>query len=115
MHRNIPAPTDDVEQRIGDKFINSKPIRILAALQDDKTENYGQEISYAINSTYSHTLKTLKEFQELGIVKYQIKGRKKIYKLTEFGEELAEDCQPWFDRLDCKPENNRGTVLGTSA
>ena len=107
MDNNISAPDNEESEHQYSKFINEKPFKILAVLENESTENYGQAIRDQVDSTYSHTLKTLKQFEEDGLVESEQKGRKKIYRLTEEGRELADDCKPWFERLNFNP--SRGT------
>lgn len=50
---------------------------------------YATILSKGVDITYSHTVKLLDLFQELGLVEFEKKGRIKIVKLTDMGDDLA--------------------------
>jgi hypothetical protein len=50
---------------------------------------YVSVLSKETDCTYSHTVKLLDEFRNLGLVEFEKKGRVKFIKLTADGEELA--------------------------
>ena len=50
---------------------------------------YATIIAKEVDCTYSHTVKLLDLFKILGLVDFEKKGRIKIVKLTELGEDLA--------------------------
>lgn len=52
---------------------------------------YATIISKETDCTYSHTVKLLDMFQEYGLVDFEKKGRIKIVKLTDFGNEVAKN------------------------
>ncbi|WP_049996382.1 helix-turn-helix domain-containing protein [Halococcus sediminicola] len=81
------------DDAIMDLLLNEKPAKILRTLREPSKDNYGQAIAYKINSTYSHTLKLLKRFEEHDVVESDTDGRKKIYELTEDGQELADAAE----------------------
>ena len=81
-------------------FINEKPAQILAAIQDPRVDSYGRPISRAIDSTYSHTLKTLHKLENYNLIEMNTKGRRKIACLTEEGEQLAEHTQVLLNTFD---------------
>lgn len=51
---------------------------------------YATILSKEVDCTYSHTVKVLNTFKELGLVEFEKRGRIKIVKLTETGEALAK-------------------------
>ena len=56
----------------------------------DTRKNFGSAISKSINTTYSHTVKILKKFEDLQLIIVSKEGRvKKIY-LTDKGKGIAK-------------------------
>ena len=68
-------------------FLHVKPVRMLTVLQDGP--KYATIISKETDCTYSHTVKLLDMFRDFGLVDFEKKGRIKIIKLTDTGEDLA--------------------------
>jgi DNA-binding MarR family transcriptional regulator len=68
-------------------FLHVKPIKILISLRSGP--KYVTMIAKEIDMTYSHTIKLLDVFNELGLVEFEERGRIKMIKLTESGEEVA--------------------------
>lgn len=67
-------------------FFKEKPLALLLSLRDGP--KYPTKISKKIDCTYSHTIKILNEFKDLGIVDFEKHGRIKMVHLTKLGEEL---------------------------
>jgi DNA-binding MarR family transcriptional regulator len=90
-----------MEDSIRSIFTNEKPVMALVHLKSRRTENYASEISDKIDTTYSHTVKILGRFEDLGLVTSAgYKGRKKMLKLTDSGKELAEKAHEFVAELD---------------
>jgi DNA-binding MarR family transcriptional regulator len=107
MESEDPTPNEDRHERpTYELFLNQTPAKILAALKNPQIDNYGRPISRAIDSTYSHTLKTISRLEEHGILETEIDGRKKTIMLTEKGEELAEHTEKLLDSFETKPVAN---------
>jgi len=68
-------------------FLRPKPVRIIVTLREGP--KYATIIAKEVDCTYSHTVKLLDLFKILGLVDFEKKGRIKIVKLTEVGEDLA--------------------------
>lgn len=81
------------DHAVMDLLLNEKPAKILRTLREPSKDNYGQAIAYKINSTYSHTLKLLKRLEKHDVVTCDTDGRKKLYELTEDGQELADAAE----------------------
>lgn len=73
-------------------FLHSKPVKMLVALRMDSVQ-YATHVSKAVDCTYSHTVKVLDLFKNLGLVTFDKKGRVKIVKLTSEGEDIAHDFE----------------------
>ena len=69
-------------------FLHVKPARMLASLR--KGPKYATILSKEIDVTYSHTVKLLDLFNDFGLVEFEKKGRIKMVKLTDRGEEVAK-------------------------
>jgi len=68
-------------------FLHVKPVKILISLRSGP--KYVTLIAKEVDMTYSHTIKLLDIFNELGLVEFEEKGRIKMVKLSDSGEELA--------------------------
>ena len=71
-------------------FLHPKPVKMLTSLKNDDIK-YATQVSKVVDCTYSHTVKVLEMFKELGLVVFEKKGRIKIVRLTEEGMDIAED------------------------
>lgn len=69
-------------------FLHAKPVKMLVALKQDDIIN-ATHVSKTVNCTYSHTVKVLEMFKDYGLVKFDKKGRIKVVKLTDVGEDIA--------------------------
>lgn len=78
-----------VKQKFGPKlFLRIKPVKMLTSLKSGP--KYATIIAKETDCTYSHTVKLLDLFRDLGLVEFEKKGRIKIVKLTVLGEEIAK-------------------------
>jgi len=73
-------------------FLHSKPVKMLTSLNMG-TVKYATQVSKAVDCTYSHTVKVLDQFKNLGLVEFDKKGRIKLVKLTDQGVEIAHDFE----------------------
>jgi len=69
-------------------FLRTKPSQMLILLR--KGPKYATLLSKEVDVTYSHTVKLLDIFNDLGLVEFEKKGRIKMVKLTALGEEIAK-------------------------
>jgi DNA-binding MarR family transcriptional regulator len=69
-------------------FLRPKPVDMLIKLRSGP--KYATIIAKEVDCTYSHTVKLLDLFKVLGLVDFEKKGRIKIVKLTDNGENLAK-------------------------
>ena len=75
------------EKFLAKLFLRTKPARMLVSLRDGP--KYATVISKSVDCTYSHTVKLLELFNDFGLVDFEKKGRIKIIKLTDVGEDMA--------------------------
>jgi len=68
-------------------FLRLKPVKMLVMLREGP--KYATILSKGTDITYSHTVKLLDLFNDLGLVEFEKKGRIKVVKLTRVGEEVA--------------------------
>lgn len=68
-------------------FLHTKPVKLIISLKS--SPKYATLLSKEIDCTYSHTVKLLNNFHKFGLVEFEKKGRIKIVKLTNSGEDLA--------------------------
>ena len=75
-----------------DLFLHSKPVKMLTVLKRAEVQ-YASQVSKAVDCTYSHTVKVLDQFKNLGLVKFEKKGRIKLVRLTDEGLDIAHDFE----------------------
>jgi len=68
-------------------FLHAKPVKLIVSLK--KGPQYATILSKDIDCTYSHTVKLLDQFKRFGLVDFEKKGRIKIVKLTQSGDDIA--------------------------
>ena len=73
-------------------FLRKKPVRLLLNIKMGG-QKYVSVLAKETDCTYSHTVKLLDMFQELGIVEFEKHGRIKFVNLTEDGMALAGDFE----------------------
>lgn len=78
-------------------FLRPKPVRMLVCLKSGP--KYATIVAKEVDCTYSHTVKLLDLFRVLGLVDFEKKGRIKIVKLTEMGEDLARNMETILVKL----------------
>ncbi len=88
-----------------DLFLHSKPVRMLTCLKRAEVQ-YASQVSKAVDCTYSHTVKVLDQFKNLGLVKFEKKGRIKLVRLTDEGLDIAHD----FEGISRKFGKLAGTI-----
>ncbi len=83
-------------------FMRKKPVELLVALKTQK-KKYVSVLAKEADCTYSHTVKLLNEFKEIGLVKFDKMGRVKFVNLTQKGESLAEKMEEILRRFSKTP------------
>ncbi len=78
-------------------FLHVKPTKILISLRSGP--KYVTMIAKEVDMTYSHTIKLLDIFNEIGLVEFEEKGRIKMVKLTAAGEEIARIFDTLLSKL----------------
>lgn len=78
-------------------FFRLKPVKMLVALKAGP--KYATIIAKETDCTYSHTVKILDLFKEYDLVDFEKKGRIKIVKLTEFGDDVAKGMDAILSKL----------------
>lgn len=89
-------------------ILREKPVKVLAHLKSEETENYGMAISRAIGTTQTHIVNILNRLEERGLITREKKDRKKIISLTEEGERMAEHAKGLMDGIEAV-EEKRGS------
>jgi len=82
----------DNHQFFENLFTHTKPVKMLVSLNSNDIK-YATQVSKKVDCTYSHTVKVLDMFKRLGLVDFEKKGRIKIVKLTDSGQEIAHDFE----------------------
>ena len=73
-------------------FLRKKPVRLLMNIKLGNTK-YVSVLAKETDCTYSHTVKLLDIFMNLGLVDFDKHGRIKFVKLTPDGIDLANDFE----------------------
>jgi len=76
-----------------DTFFRKKPALILLALKKSVRARYGSLLAKEVDCTYSHAVKILQSLEKYGLVGFEKKGRIKLIKLTNQGQQIAEAIQ----------------------
>ena len=74
-------------------FLRKKPVRLLLNVKMGASPKYVSVLAKETDCTYSHTVKLLEIFKNLGIVEFEKEGRIKYVRLTQDGTELANDFE----------------------
>ena len=86
-------------QIVEDLFLREKPSKILMGLKGAKGPVYATLLSKDADCTYSHTIKILNLFKQLGIVQFEKKGRIKRVTLTDDGWDIAHNLEAMTKKL----------------
>lgn len=103
---NTPASNNNNmdESELIRLFLRMKPVDIITVLK--RGPRYATQISKEVDCTYSHTVKLLDEFRDLGLVVFKKQGRIKIIELTEDGEDLSHAIEGVLMKLSRIREDN---------
>jgi predicted transcriptional regulator len=83
-----------------DLFLREKPARILMGLKTGKDKPvYATVLAKESDCTYSHTIKILNAFRNLGIVKFDKQGRIKKVILTDDGWDIAHNVEAMIKKF----------------
>lgn len=75
-------------------FLRDKPALILLGMKTKSKDSvYATILAKEANCTYSHTIKILNMFQELGLVEFEKSGRIKKVTLTDDGWDIAHNLE----------------------
>lgn len=72
-----------------DLILREKPSLALLYLKDSTISWYSSLLAKKVDCTYPHIIKIISMFQELDLVKFERKGRRKVITLTNKGEEVS--------------------------
>jgi len=85
------------EKHILSLFFRPKPVKLLINLRSEP--KYATILSKEVDLTYSHTVKLLDQFRNFGLVDFEKKGRIKVVKLTELGDDVAKAFEVAYGKL----------------
>ncbi|MEM7815838.1 MAG: hypothetical protein QXN71_01830 [Candidatus Aenigmatarchaeota archaeon] len=84
-----------------DLFLREKPSRILMGLKTSRDKPvYATILAKESDCTYSHTIKILNTFKNLGIVKFDKQGRIKKVMLTDDGWDIAHNIEAMIKKFN---------------
>ena len=84
---------------IEELFLRKKPVKLIMSIKIGSGPKYVSILAKDTDCTYSHTVKLLNEFMELGIVEFEKQGRIKYVRLTQDGVELANAFEAVLRKL----------------
>ena len=87
--------TQDIEE----VFLRKKPVNLIMKIKVGQVPKYVSVLAKETDCTYSHTVKLLGEFMEMGIVEFEKQGRIKYVRLTQDGVELANAFEAVLRKL----------------
>lgn len=91
-----------------DLFLRKKPVRLLMSIKIAQGPKYVSVLAKETDCTYSHTVKLLDMFRNLGIVDFEKQGRIKYVRLTSDGMELATDFESVLRKITkLKPKEKK--------
>ena len=99
---------DKQPSQLENLLLREKPAKILISLKTSKESIYATILSRETNCTYSHTIKILNVLENLGLVKFDKKGRIKKVTLTDDGWDIAHNLEALtkkFDQIEEKVKN----------
>ena len=73
-------------------FLRKKPVRLLMNIKLGNRK-YVSILAKETDCTYSHTVKLLDLFRNMGLVEFEKSGRIKYIKMTQDGMDLANDFE----------------------
>ncbi len=76
-----------------DLFLRQKPAKIVLGLKTAKGPVYASILAKQADCTYSHTIKILNSFEQMGMVSFEKTGRIKEVKLTDSGWDIAHNLE----------------------
>lgn len=79
------------EKSVTRLFLRPKPVKLIISLKSGP--KYATILSKEVDLTYSHTVKLLDNFRNYNLVDFEKKGRIKMVKLTDEGEDLAHSLE----------------------
>jgi len=94
-----------VKTVLDEVFLRKKPVRLLLNIKIGNSPKYVSILAKETDCTYSHTVKLLEVFKNLGIVEFEKHGRIKFVKLTQDGLDLAthfESVMRKFSKIKSK-------------
>ena len=89
----------DPQPVLEDMFFREKPAKVMLAMKSAKGPVYATILSKEADCTYSHTIKILNVMRDLGLVKFEKKGRIKTVTLTDDGWEVAHNLEAVYKKL----------------
>ncbi len=96
-----------VKEDLENLFLRRKPVKLLMALRNGKGPKYVSILAKETDCTYSHTVKLLEIFRQMGLLFFDKKGRVKFVDLTKEGVEISEKFEELlraFSKLKAKKQ-----------
>lgn len=79
-----------MEDKLKNLLFKRVPLKILMKI-DELDEAYSTTITHEIEGSYSYVVRLVEEFEDLGLVELEERGRKKVIELTQKGERTLDN------------------------
>lgn len=73
---------------------------LISMYRNSDKENYARSIAGRERVTYAHTVKVLSRMEDHALLTSRREGRKKLFELTEEGEEVAERMESLVSKFN---------------
>ncbi len=83
-------------------FMREKPCALLLALKNTETIWHLSKLAKSTSTTYVFVTHAISELEKQGLVKTEIKGKKRIVKLSERGTIIAAQLEELKNKLEQK-------------
>jgi len=74
-------------------FFREKPAMMLIELKNNNGSIYASTLAKSVDCTYSHVVKILQEMERAKLIEFDKRGRLKIIRLTNRGQEIANSVE----------------------
>ncbi len=81
-------------------FGRPKPCRIISILRDNESKWHLSKIAKTSDTTYVYVTKLVSKMQNEGLVIIEVKGKKRLVRLTEKGTRIANLVHELMNDLD---------------
>ncbi len=86
-----------------DIFLRPKPILLMLALKDSESTWYPSKLAKVCKISFVYVSSLVAELEKMNLLATEIKGKKRIVKLTDKGQRIAGYLENIRNELEVKP------------